>query len=86
MWGRAEDYSYLVLNEICNRRAWNLTFGLIKSPPNRFQIQGIGGNLDHLTFPNGGAFEFSVGRIPTHCPRGHAIDRCINSALKYACR
>ena len=35
----------LVLNKIRARRVGNLTFGLIKSSPNCFQIQRIGGDL-----------------------------------------
>jgi len=74
----------LVLNKICACRVGN--FGWIKSPPNRFQIQKKDRKgFDHLTFPNGGAFEFLVGQIstlPHQLPQGgmvgHAIDRSIS--------
>jgi len=78
-----------VLNKIRGRRVGNLTFGLIKFPPNHFSDTRDRRRIDHLTFPNGRAFEFLVGQIPTlvgksppfptHCFRkgGTTIDRCI---------
>ena len=51
-------------------------------------MQGIGGDLITVTFPNGRAFEFLVVQIPTPphpLPQGgmvgHAIDRCIASPM-----
>ena len=56
---------YLILNEIRAYRVGDLTFGLIKSPPNHFPDTRDRRGFDHLTLPNSGAFEFLVGQSPT---------------------
>jgi len=60
-----------------------LTFGLIKSPHNCLSDSYRDGwGFDKLIFPNGGAIEFLLGQIPTHCPRGD--NGCITLTAGYS--